>query len=85
MPHRSGESRLIPCPSGRVDPGRVWRPVNPSRTRRSVTLPTTPIPDVSSTGGTLYITVVVNPTKTVTESNYHNDEDLGPPYDTAPS
>ncbi len=50
----------------------------------SVTLPTTPIPDVSSTGGTLYISAVVNPTKTVIESNYRNDKDLGPPYDTTP-
>ena len=48
----------------------------------SVVIPTTPVPDVSSSGGTLYITAVVNSTRTVTESNYHNDEDLGPPYDT---
>jgi hypothetical protein len=50
----------------------------------AVTLPTTPIPDVNSSGGTVYIAAVVNPTKTVVESNYHNDEDLGPPYDTTP-
>ena len=50
----------------------------------SVQLPSTPVPDVSSTGGTLYITAVVNPTRTVAESNYQNNEDLGPPYDTAP-
>lgn len=50
----------------------------------SVQLPDTPIPDVSSTGGTVYITAVVNATRTVTESNYHNDEDVGPPYDTTP-
>jgi hypothetical protein len=50
----------------------------------SVTLPKTPIPDVSSTGGTLYITAFVNPTKTVVEGNYHNDEDLGPPFDATP-
>jgi len=50
----------------------------------SVTLPATPIPNVSSSGGTLYITVAVNPGHTVAESNYHNNEDLGPPYDTAP-
>jgi CARDB len=48
----------------------------------SVVLPSTPVPDVSSSGGTLYITAVVNPNHTVIESNYHNDEDLGPPYDT---
>ena len=47
-------------------------------------IPSTPIPDVSSTGGTLYINVVVNPAHTVVESNYHNDEDLGPPYDSVP-
>jgi hypothetical protein len=50
----------------------------------SVQLPNTPIPDVSSTGGTVYVTAVVNATRTVAESNYHNDEDLGPPYDTTP-
>ncbi len=48
----------------------------------SIVLPSTPVPDVSSSGGTLYITAVVNSTRTVEESNYHNDEDLGPPYDT---
>ncbi len=50
----------------------------------SVQLPTTPIPDVSSSGGTLYITAWVNPTEAVPESNYGNDRDLGPPYDSAP-
>jgi hypothetical protein len=50
----------------------------------SVTLPTAPIPDVSSNGGTLYIDAVVNPDHAVEESNYHNNEDLGPPYDSAP-
>ena len=49
----------------------------------SVTLPSTPIPNVSSSGGTLYINAVVNPAHTIDESNYHNNEDLGPPYDTA--
>ena len=49
----------------------------------TVQLPESPVPYVSSTGGTLYITASVNPTKTVTESNYRNDLDLGPPYDTA--
>jgi hypothetical protein len=47
----------------------------------SVQLPETPLPDVSSQGGTVYITTVVNPTKSVIESNYRNNEDLGPPYD----
>ena len=50
----------------------------------SITLPTAPIPDVSSDGGTLYVNAVVNPTQSVAESNYHNNEDLGPPYDSAP-
>jgi hypothetical protein len=49
----------------------------------SITLPATPIPDVSSSGGTLYITAWVNPTQSAPESNYRNDRDLGPPYDTA--
>jgi CARDB len=48
----------------------------------SVVIPSTPIPNVSSDGGTLYINAVVNPGHTVAESNYHNNEDLGPPYDT---
>jgi hypothetical protein len=50
----------------------------------SVTIPATPIPEVSSTGGTLHIDAVVNPSHTVQESNYRNNEDLGPPYDSAP-
>jgi CARDB len=50
----------------------------------AVTLPATPIPNVSSNGGTLYIDAAVNPGHTVAESNYHNNEDLGPPYDAAP-
>jgi hypothetical protein len=49
----------------------------------AVTLPSTPIPNVASTGGTLFIVTAVNPNKAVAESNYHNDEDLGPPFDTA--
>ena len=48
-----------------------------------MTIPTTPVPDVNSDGGTLYITTVVNSTNTVAESNTHNNEDLGPPYDTS--
>lgn len=47
----------------------------------SVTLPSSPIPNVSSNGGTLYVNAVVNPAHTLVESNYHNNEDLGPPYD----
>src|SRR4029077_11839152 len=50
----------------------------------SVNLPTTPIPKVNSAGGTLYIDAVVNPARTVAESNYHNNEDIGPPHDSAP-
>jgi hypothetical protein len=49
-----------------------------------VSIPTTPIPDVSGNGGTLYITAWVNPGRTVAEANYHNDRDIGPPYDVAP-
>jgi hypothetical protein len=48
----------------------------------SVTIPSTPIPNVNSAGGTLYINAVVDPGHTLPESNYHNNEDLGPPYDT---
>jgi hypothetical protein len=48
----------------------------------SVMIPSTPIPNVNSSGGTLYINAVVNASHAVEESNYHNDEDLGPPYDT---
>jgi hypothetical protein len=47
----------------------------------SVQIPASPVPNVSSSGGTLYITAVVNASHSITESNYHNDEDLGPPYD----
>ncbi|HZW32393.1 MAG TPA: CARDB domain-containing protein [Isosphaeraceae bacterium] len=50
----------------------------------TVTLPATPVPDVSSTNGTLYVAADVNPGRSVTESNYHNDKDVGPPYDVAP-
>jgi hypothetical protein len=48
----------------------------------SVTLPSTPIPDVGSAGGQLFIVTDVNPLKTVIESNYRNNVDLGPPFDT---
>jgi hypothetical protein len=48
----------------------------------TVTLPSTPIPSVGSASGQLFIVTDVNPAKTVTESNYRNDVDLGPPYDT---
>jgi hypothetical protein len=50
----------------------------------SVTLPSTPVPSVSSNGGTVYIAAWVNPDQTVAESNTRNDRDLGPPYDSAP-
>ena len=54
---------------------------------------TAPVPDVGhhpvntaprreQPGGTVYITSIVNPPSSVIESNYHNNEDLGPPYDT---
>jgi len=50
----------------------------------SLILPNTPIPDVSSDGGTVHINAVVNPNHAVVESNYRNNEDLGPPYDSVP-
>jgi hypothetical protein len=50
----------------------------------SIQIPSTPIPDVSSSGGTLYIAAWVNPTEAVAESNYRNDKDIGPPHDVAP-
>ena len=49
----------------------------------TVTTPATPLPYVSGTAGTIYITSWVNPTKAVAESNYNNDKNLGPPYDAA--
>jgi len=50
----------------------------------SLTLPSTPIPNVSNNGGTVHIDAVVNPSHAVIESNYRNNEDLGPPYDSVP-
>jgi hypothetical protein len=50
----------------------------------SVVLPSTPIPHVAGSGGTLYIAAWVNPTGAVPESNTRNNRDLGPPYDSAP-
>jgi hypothetical protein len=50
----------------------------------SVNLPKTPIPMVKSSGGTVYIDAVVNPDHSVAESNYRNNEDIGPPHDAAP-
>jgi hypothetical protein len=67
----------VTIPAG-LAPGQ-WVPY-----QTSVTLPATPIPDVSSTGGTVHISAWVNPGQTVAESNYRNNRDLGPPYDTAP-
>lgn len=49
-----------------------------------VTVPSTPVPDVGSTGGTLYVAAWVNPNHTIAESNTRNNRDLGPPYDVAP-
>ena len=49
----------------------------------SVPLPTIACALCQQHGGTLYITASVNPTRSVTESNYRNDSDLGPPFDTA--
>jgi hypothetical protein len=67
----------VTIPAG-LAPGQ-WVPY-----QTSVTLPATPIPDVSSTGGTVHISAWVNQGQTIPESNYRNDRDLGPPYDTAP-
>jgi hypothetical protein len=50
----------------------------------SLNLPSSPIPDVNSNGGTLHVNAVVNPSRTITETNYRNNEDLGPPYDSVP-
>jgi hypothetical protein len=50
----------------------------------SITLPATPVPNVSSNGGTVHIDAVVDPNHAVAETNYRNNEDLGPPYDSAP-
>lgn len=66
----------VTVPAG-IEPGQ-WVPY-----QTSLNLPSTPVPDVGSTDGTLYITAAVNPGKVAPESNYHNDRDLGPPYDTA--
>jgi hypothetical protein len=50
----------------------------------SLNLPSSPIPDVSSNGGTVHINAVINPDHAIKESNYRNNEDLGPPYDSVP-
>ena len=50
----------------------------------TVSIPSTPIPNVSNNGGTLYVTAWVNPGKVAPESNTRNDRDLGPPYDVSP-
>ena len=50
----------------------------------SVQLPATPLPDVSSSGGTVYVSAWVNENESAPESNYRNDKDIGPPHDTAP-
>lgn len=50
----------------------------------SASLPETPVPSVNSNGGTVYIAAWVDPSRLVAESNYHNNRDVGPPYDSAP-
>jgi hypothetical protein len=50
----------------------------------AVGIPSTPIPNVGSNGGTLYVAAWVNPGQVLPEDNYRNDRDLGPPYDAAP-
>jgi hypothetical protein len=67
----------VTIPAG-LAPGQV-APYN-----TTVSIPDTPIPDVNGNGGTLYVAAWVNPNQMIAESNYRNDRDLGPPYDTAP-
>jgi hypothetical protein len=50
----------------------------------TVSIPNTPVPSVDGNGGTLYVAAWVNPDRAIAESNYRNDRDIGPPYDTAP-
>ena len=70
----------VPIGEVQVPAGLAPGAVIPYQT--SVVIPSTPIPNVNSSGGTLYINAVVDPGHTIPESNYHNNEDLGPPYDT---
>ncbi len=83
MPRPSEGSTSIPCRSARSRSPPAWPPARPSPYQTSVTLPATPIPNVSSTGGTVHISAWVNPGETIPESNYRNDRDLGPPHDSA--
>jgi hypothetical protein len=48
---------------------------------QQVALPPTPIPGF--TGSPIYISTLINPGRTVTESNYHNDSGVGLQNDTA--
>lgn len=50
----------------------------------SASLPETPVPSVNSNGGTVYVAAWVDPNRVVAESNYHNNRDVGPPYDSTP-
>ncbi len=50
----------------------------------SVAIPSSPIPNVSSNSGTVYVAAWVNQNQSVAESNFHNNRDIGPPYDVAP-
>jgi hypothetical protein len=65
----------VTIPAG-LQPGQVV-PYN-----STVTIPSTPIPNFN--GSTVYVAAWVNPNQAIPESNYRNDRDLGPPYDTAP-
>ncbi len=47
-------------------------------------IPQTPIPGINGNTGTIYVAAWINPNRTVAESNYRNDRDIGPPYDVAP-
>jgi CARDB len=78
-PIRGEDRYAVPIGEVQIPAGLTPGEVVPYQT--SVVIPSAPIPDVSSSGGTLYINAVVNPAHTVQESNYHNNEDLGPPYD----
>jgi hypothetical protein len=51
---------------------------------RKIALPSSPIPGFGTTTGAVFVGLWVNPKRKVRETNYHNDEDLGPPYDTSP-
>jgi hypothetical protein len=81
-PIRGIDKYAVPIGSVTIPPGLGAGQTADYQT--SLTLPSSPIPDVNSNGGTLHIDAIVNPNRTVAESNYANNEDLGPPYDSVP-